>query len=108
MQPAQITNPIVPKFTGQQPVAQFSSIMATIIFVLLVGGVLIFVIYFLIGAIRWITSGGDKGQVESARNQVLHAVVGLIVLFSLFAILSLIQTLFKVDVLNIDVGRVKL
>lgn len=108
MQLTQITNPIVPKLTGQQPVAQFSNIIATIIFVLLVGGVLIFVIYFLIGAIRWITSGGDKGQLESARNQVLHAVVGLIVLFSLFAILGLIQTLFRVNILNIDVGRVKL
>lgn len=108
MELAQITNPIVPKLTGQEPVAQFGNIMATIIFVLLAGGVLIFMIYFLMGAIRWITSGGDKGQLENARNQVLHAIVGLIVLFSLFAILKLIQTLFDVDILNIDVGRIKL
>lgn len=111
MELAQITNPVVPNLSpgsGSAAVGQFSGVIGTIIRALFVGGVIVFLVWFLIGAVRWITSGGDKGQLEGARNQVLHAVIGLVVLFSLFAILKVIEILFGVSILNIDVNRIKI
>lgn len=37
------------------------------------------IIYFLMGAIRLITSDGDPGRVKSARNAMLYALAGLAV-----------------------------
>ena len=39
---------------------------------------------------EWITSGGDKGKTESARNKITAAIIGLIVLASSWAVLMLI------------------
>jgi hypothetical protein len=51
---------------------------------------IILVFFFLIwGGIEWITSGGDKGKTESARNKITAAVIGLIVLAAAYAILTL-------------------
>ena len=42
------------------------------------------------GGLEWITSGGDKGKVEGARNKITAAVIGLIIVASSFAILQLV------------------
>lgn len=57
-------------------------------FVLTIGALLVFM-YLIWGGIEWITSGGDKGKTESARNKITAAVVGLIVLAAAFAILQI-------------------
>jgi hypothetical protein len=51
---------------------------------------IILVFFYLIwGGIEWITSGGEKGKTESARNKITAAVIGLIVLAAAFAVLTL-------------------
>jgi uncharacterized membrane protein len=51
---------------------------------------IILVFFYLIwGGIQWITSGGEKGKTEEARNKITAAVIGLIVLAAAFAILTL-------------------
>lgn len=61
---------------------------ALLTFVMLVAVLLVF-IYLIWGAIEWITSGGDKGKAESARNKITAAIIGLIVLAASYAILQL-------------------
>jgi hypothetical protein len=56
-------------------------------------GVAVFLIYFMIGALQWITSAGDKAALEHARGRMTHATIGLIMLASIWAIFSLIQTI---------------
>lgn len=46
-------------------------------------------IYLIWGGIGWITSGGDKGKAEEARNKITAAVIGLIVLAASYALLLL-------------------
>ncbi len=49
------------------------------------------VLGFLIwGALNWITSGGDKGKVDQARQKMIAAVVGLIIVAASYAILMLV------------------
>jgi len=75
-------------------------IQSFIQFALVIAGV-IFFFMLVIGGIRWILSGGDKGQTEAARNQITAALVGLVIVFAAWAIASLIKALFGVDIINL-------
>jgi len=37
------------------------------------------VIMIIIGGVRYITSGGDSGNVTNAKNTILYAIIGLVV-----------------------------
>lgn len=52
------------------------------------------VFYFIIGAFKFLTSGGDKGAVESARNMITHAIIGFLLLMAMFLILKFIPEYF--------------
>ena len=58
----------------------------------LVAGLVAFV-YLLLGGIKWITSGGDKGQVEAARSQIIQALIGLIIVFAAWGIIVLVENM---------------
>ena len=67
--------------------------------------VLIALAFLILGGIKWITSGGDKDGVEGARNQIIAAVVGLIIVFLAFFILNLILGLFGMSLFNLTLPR---
>jgi hypothetical protein len=65
-----------------------------------IGGIA--VLYFLLmGGFTWVTAGGDKGNVEKARSMITNAIIGIIILASVFAVYRLIIT--KLAVPNISV-----
>lgn len=55
----------------------------------LVIAILIVLIMLIIGAYEWITSGGDKEAVAKARNRIINALIGLVVLAIAFALARL-------------------
>lgn len=59
--------------------------------------VLVFLIW---GAVEWITSSGDKGKVESARNKISNAIIGMIVLAATLAIFMVVQQFLDISVLT--------
>lgn len=63
-------------------------------------GSIIFIAYFLLGAISWVSAGGDTSKINKARDQMIQGVVGLIVLVALYAIVGLIGTIVGLDILN--------
>jgi cbb3-type cytochrome oxidase subunit 3 len=93
-----------PSFFGQQTdgVAVISNFIQQMVTLLFVVGFLAFFFMFLLGGIRWITSGGDKGQVESARSQIVQAITGLVVLVSVYAVAKLLQSIFGINLINVD------
>jgi len=64
-----------------------------------VGGILM-LIYLILGGIRYITSGGDKIQAQAARDMITHALIGIIIIASSYAIAILLKTLFGIDVFS--------
>lgn len=56
--------------------------------------------YILMGGIQWITSGGDKHGLEAARNKIIHAIVGLVVVASSWAIVLLLQNFLGTAILG--------
>lgn len=78
------------------------SSLLTIVMALAALAVFLFLIW---GAFEWITSGGDKGKTESARNKITSAIIGLIVLAASYAILMLLlQILGFTDLNNVFTG----
>ena len=63
------------------------SSIVNFIFVLAVILALGFLVY---GGIRWITSGGSKDGVENARNTIIAAIIGLLVVFLAYFILNFV------------------
>lgn len=57
-----------------------------------IGGLIVLVL-FIWGALQWITSSGDKGKLESARNRMLQAAIGLFILISSFVLVGFIGNL---------------
>lgn len=80
----------------------FSGLLSGVVTFGFIAGGLIFVFMFIFGAIGWMTSGGDKQKLEQSKGRIGNALVGLVILFSLFAVINLVEYFFGVDILNID------
>jgi hypothetical protein len=69
-------------------------IVGTIVQVLLLIAVIASLFFLILGGIRWITSGGDKSKIASARSTLIAAVVGLVISLAAFFILDFFVTFF--------------
>jgi hypothetical protein len=78
-------------------IANFVS--AAISILLGLAGVLSF-FYLLWGGIQWIMAGGDKEGTEKARKKITASLVGLAIVFSAYALLFILQTMFGVKILE--------
>lgn len=56
----------------------------------LIAAALLALLFLLWGGIQWILSGGDKAQLESARNRITGALIGLVVVAAVWAIFLII------------------
>lgn len=73
---------------------------------ILTGAAIIFFFMLVIGGVKWIMSGGDKAHTEGARNQITAALVGLVIVFSAWAIASLVKAFFGVDIFNLTIESI--
>jgi hypothetical protein len=64
-----------------------------------IGGLAVF-IEFVIGGLGWITSGGDKANLEKSRNQITNAIIGMIIIVAAWAIVYLIGGVLGIDIVN--------
>lgn len=99
-----ITNPAIGSLNNNSGVSFFQKLIPSLIGLIFVGGAIIFFFMLLISGIQWITSGGDKAAVEGAKGRLTQALIGIVVLFSAFAIIKVIQGLFGINILSIDIG----
>lgn len=78
-------------------------IISGLIRLVLVITALLFFANLVLGGIKWIASKGNKDEVDSARNQITHALIGLAIVFAAWAIVKLIQALFGINILQLDI-----
>lgn len=100
--PATDTIEIKPGITEFAPLTTitFEGIIQALISLVLIIAAIIFFFMLVIGGIRWITSGGDKAQTEAARGQLTAALIGLVVVFSAWAILQILQRFFGITIIG--------
>ena len=85
---------------GRGYATNFSTLFSSLLNVVMLIAALLVFAFLIMGGIEWITSGGDKGKAESARNKLTAAVIGLVVIAASYAILTLILQFLGFNDLN--------
>ena len=105
-----ITNPAIPQLFTQfgdgDGSGYVSALVSLVVSAIIAFGGLYFVIQLLLGGFDWIRSGGDKASLESARGKVSNALIGIILLFSVYAIIGLISTIFNINILEFTIPTI--
>ncbi len=65
--------------------------LINLIFIL---SVVVALLYLIWGGFKWLTSGGDKTAVQGAREHIVAAIVGLVIIFMSYFILNFIVQFF--------------
>lgn len=64
--------------------------------IFLIVGVVTCLVFIVLGGIQWTSSEGDKSKVTAARSKIIYAILGLIIMFLAFFIMSIIGGTFGV------------
>ena len=83
-------------------IPSFDAVLTFIIrFFFIIAG-LVALIYFILGALAWITSGGNKESVDKAREKIQAALIGIILLFFVLALVGVLE-----NILGLGMGITK-
>jgi len=91
-------SPIEPTGTVISDLGKFIS--AGIQVMLIIAGLATF-LYLVLGGFSYITSGGDKTAVESAKNKLTYAFIGFFIIVLAWAITKLMGYLFGIDIFDL-------
>lgn len=72
-------------------IPDFSQVLTFLIRTFFIVAGLIAILYLLLGALAWITSGGNKENVDKARDKIQAALVGMILIFAVLAVIGIIE-----------------
>lgn len=91
-EPGASNSPACQDTTGDDPLTGEDGLIVRVInFVSVIGGI-IAVVIIMYGGFQYITSGGDTGKTNAARNTILYAVIGLVVIVLAQTVVSFILT----------------
>lgn len=85
---AGITQPEGGRIIG--PDTPIGTIVSFVVAFIIIVAFLLALVFIVIGALQWITSGGDKQKVADARNHIIAAVIGLIIVSLSFVIINVV------------------
>ncbi|MFH1602186.1 MAG: hypothetical protein ABIB61_04500 [Candidatus Shapirobacteria bacterium] len=77
-----------------------NKIISGVIGIFLTVAIIFFFIQFLLAGISWIGSEGDETKVKAARDKVQNALIGLVIIFSVYALIKLIGFIFGISQLQ--------
>ncbi len=107
---AQLINPVLPPGLGggtnpdyTKGGAGVGGLIGGIIGAMFFIGFFMALFYLVTGALMWITSEGEKTNLENARRKITHAIIGLIVVGASWAIMTLIGNFLGLDFTNLPI-----
>ena len=97
------------------PEGQFASLntisieglISAAVMVSLIIASLSFVFSLLFVGIKWTASGGKKERVDEAKNQIASALIGILIVFSAWAIINFISVFFGVNLLTFNIPSIQ-
>lgn len=72
----------------------FGSLLGQLLTLIFVVSIVAALFYLIWGGFKWLTSGGDKTAVGAAREHIVAAIVGLVVIFLSYFILNILVQFF--------------
>jgi len=85
--------PMIASAQGTDPVVAICNILEVVKTILLAVGLGIAVIILIIGGIKYMTSSGDAEKAGGAKNMIINAIIGIIIILAAAFILALVQGL---------------
>jgi hypothetical protein len=73
--------------------ADLESLLTTIRNVLAAIGIIIAAIYIILGGYTFITAGGSAEKVETARKQIMYAVIGVAIILVAVALVGIVKSI---------------
>jgi hypothetical protein len=64
--------------------------------IFIISGIAFFV-FLVMGGLQWLTSGGDKGKVESSQKMISAALIGLAIVASSYAVYMIVLEFFGIN-----------
>lgn len=83
-----ITNPVLGTAGTGSGGEILGKIISAAVGLFVVIGFITAFLYLILGASNWITAAGDKSKLEKAQQQITQAIIGLIILVSVFALMT--------------------
>ncbi len=80
--------------------ANFGSVVGSLIQLIFAIAVIVALFYLVWGGFKWLMSGGDKQAVTSAREHIVAAIIGLVIIFLSYFIINILLGFFGVGGLN--------
>ena len=112
----QLRNPVLPSIIGggktpgsasyTQGGIALGAIVSQLVGALFIAGFLLTFVYLIMGGFTWVTAGGDKTKLEKARDEITHAIIGLIVVGASYALASLVAQFFGMDIKTLPIPTV--
>lgn len=103
LQFSQITTPSAYDPNGGDKTAYTAAvekIISNVLVVLTVIAGITFVLWFLLGGLNWITAGGQKDKVETAKAMMTNGAIGLIIVVVSYAIVWIVGKALGLDILE--------
>lgn len=105
-----IINPVLPGSLGSGgsnagPPA-VGSIIGAIVGVFLILSFVATLLYMLLGGFDWVTSGGDKAKLQSARDKITNALVGLVVVGASWAVMMIVGNFTGIEFPNLPIPTI--
>jgi cbb3-type cytochrome oxidase subunit 3 len=86
------------KTEGAKALMSITNIVSGVIGFMTVLAGIWFIFMFLIGGYTWMTSMGDKHRLEEARNRIVNALIGLVIVIAGWGVLALVGQFFGWDI----------
>lgn len=79
---------------------QLNKTISTVIGVMTAVAALYFIFQFIIAGYQWISSGGEKNNLEEARNKITNSLIGLIIVVAAWIIIGVVGNILGLKILN--------
>lgn len=83
-----------PAVVPQGGLIEFLNIGSNFIGLIFLVAIILAFFVVIYGGLRWILSGGDKSKIQTARQTIIFAIIGLIVLFLSYFIVNIVTNFF--------------
>lgn len=79
---------------------QLNAVVSTIVGVMTVVAAIWFIFQFIIAGYQWISSGGDKNNLQQARDKITNSLIGLIIVVAAWIVIGVIGQILGISILN--------
>lgn len=105
---AEIQNPSIKSSVGSglggdKDVTVLAVYITNFVKIMFIVGTISLFFMLLLGAFEYVTAGGEKDKVGNSTKRMSNAIIGIILMLSAYAIFRLINTVFGINILNLEV-----